>query len=142
LPAARVSLLSSPVQSLVSPRGWTGAFTGASGRQVSDGAVAQRSMEVTVSTTATSSALAAENRSLEIDGATLRCRRFGDGASGAPPLLCLQHFRGNLDNWDPALVDPLAADREVILLDNRGVGGRPVSFPTTSRTWPAMPCAS
>ena len=34
----------------------------------------------------------------------------------------LQHFRGNLDNWDPALVDRLAQDREVILLDNRGVG--------------------
>jgi pimeloyl-ACP methyl ester carboxylesterase len=39
-----------------------------------------------------------------------------------PPLLCLQHFRGNLDNWDPALVDGLARDREVILLGNRGVG--------------------
>jgi pimeloyl-ACP methyl ester carboxylesterase len=80
-------------------------------------------MEVTMSTTATGTALTAENRSLEIDGATLRYRRFGDSASGAPPLLCLQHFRGNLDNWDPALVDPLAADRDVILLDNRGVGG-------------------
>jgi pimeloyl-ACP methyl ester carboxylesterase len=76
-----------------------------------------------MSTTATGTALTAENRSLEIDGATLRYRRFGDSESTVPPLLCLQHFRGNLDNWDPALVDPLAADREVILLDNRGVGG-------------------
>jgi pimeloyl-ACP methyl ester carboxylesterase len=80
-------------------------------------------MEVTMSTTATATALTVENRSLEIDGATLRYRRFGESASGALPLLCLQHFRGNLDNWDPALVDLLAADREVILLDNRGVGG-------------------
>jgi pimeloyl-ACP methyl ester carboxylesterase len=78
--------------------------------------------EAIMSTTATGSALSAENRSLEIDGATLRYRRIGVGAS-APPLLCLQHFRGNLDNWDPALVDLLAADREVILLNNRGVGG-------------------
>jgi pimeloyl-ACP methyl ester carboxylesterase len=39
-----------------------------------------------------------------------------------PPLLCLQHFRGNLDNWDPRLVDRIAQDREVILLANRGVG--------------------
>jgi pimeloyl-ACP methyl ester carboxylesterase len=54
-------------------------------------------------------------------GATLVYRRFGDGASDTPPLLCLEHFRG-LDNWDPALVDRLAADREVILLDNCGVG--------------------
>ena len=34
----------------------------------------------------------------------------------------MQHFRGNLDNWDPALVDRLARDREVILLANSGVG--------------------
>lgn len=76
-----------------------------------------------MSTTATATAHTVENRSLEIDGATLRYRRLGESASGALPLLCLQHFRGNLDNWDPALVDLLAADREVILLDNRGVGG-------------------
>jgi pimeloyl-ACP methyl ester carboxylesterase len=91
--------------------------------EVSDRAIPQASMEVTMSTTATATALTVENRSLEIDGATLRYRRFGESASGALPLLCLQHFRGNLDNWDPALVDLLAADREVILLDNRGVGG-------------------
>ncbi len=63
------------------------------------------------------------NRSVEIDTATLVYRRLGDRTTDAPPLLCLQHFRGNLDNWDPALVDRLATDREVILLDNRGVGG-------------------
>ena len=66
--------------------------------------------------------LTAENRSIDIDGATLAYRRFGDANRDAAPLLCLQHFRGNLDNWDPALVDKLASDREVILLDNRGVG--------------------
>jgi pimeloyl-ACP methyl ester carboxylesterase len=76
-----------------------------------------------MSTTATGTTLTAENRSLEIDGATLRYRRFGDSEGGTPPLICLQHFRGNLDNWDPALLDSLAAGREVILLDNRGVGG-------------------
>jgi pimeloyl-ACP methyl ester carboxylesterase len=37
-------------------------------------------------------------------------------------LVFLQHFRGNLDNWDPALVDAIAAEREVILVDNVGVG--------------------
>ena len=34
----------------------------------------------------------------------------------------LQHFRGNLDYWDPALTDALAAEREVILVDYAGVG--------------------
>ena len=29
---------------------------------------------------------------------------------------------GNFDNWDPLLVDTIAAHREVILLDNTGVG--------------------
>jgi pimeloyl-ACP methyl ester carboxylesterase len=36
--------------------------------------------------------------------------------------LFLQHFRGNLDNWDCLLVDGIAGEREVILLDNSGVG--------------------
>jgi pimeloyl-ACP methyl ester carboxylesterase len=67
-------------------------------------------------------ALTAPNRSVEIDGATLVYRRFGNAETDAPPLLFLQHFRGNLDNWDPALVDRAAGDREVILLANRGVG--------------------
>jgi pimeloyl-ACP methyl ester carboxylesterase len=42
----------------------------------------------------------------------------------------LQHFRGNLENWDPALTDALAAEREVILVDYPGVGsstGQPSS---------------
>src|SRR5690348_15920431 len=68
------------------------------------------------------SQLTAENRSVEIDGATLVYRRFGNEQTDAPPLVCLQHFRGNLDFWDPILVDRIARDREVILLANRGVG--------------------
>jgi pimeloyl-ACP methyl ester carboxylesterase len=47
-------------------------------------------------------------------------RRFG--RLGELPLVMLQHYRGNLDNWDPALVDALAAEREVILVDYPGVG--------------------
>src|SRR5207245_274354 len=68
------------------------------------------------------SQLTAENRSIEVGGDTLVYRRFGNTQTNAPPLLCLQHFRGNLDFWDPALVDRIAQDREVILLANRGVG--------------------
>ncbi len=36
---------------------------------------------------------------------TYTYRRFGRGS--APPLLCLQHFTGTLDFWDPAVTDPL-----------------------------------
>ena len=37
---------------------------------------------------------------------------------------------GNLDNWDPALVDAIAAER-VVLLDNTGVGGSTGVVPRT-----------
>jgi len=47
-------------------------------------------------------------------------RRFGGGTG--IPLLCLQHFTGTLDNWDPAVTDPLALAREVILFENAGLG--------------------
>jgi pimeloyl-ACP methyl ester carboxylesterase len=47
-------------------------------------------------------------------------RRFGMG-SGLP-LLCLQHFTGTLDNWDPAVTDPLASGRELILFESAGLG--------------------
>ena len=74
--------------------------------------------------------LTAPNRTLEAaNGIAYAYRRFGNAARGVPPLLCLQHFRGNLDNWDPALVDRLARDREVILLDNRGVGASTGAVP-------------
>jgi pimeloyl-ACP methyl ester carboxylesterase len=45
------------------------------------------------------------------------------GGDGGVPLILLNHFRGNLDNWDPALVDALAVTRRVITFDNAGVGG-------------------
>lgn len=54
-------------------------------------------------------------------------RRFGSGPG--LPLLCLQHFTGTLDNWDPAVTDPLAAEREVILFENAGVGRSSGSAP-------------
>jgi pimeloyl-ACP methyl ester carboxylesterase len=56
-------------------------------------------------------------------------RRFGSG-SGLP-LLLLQHFTGTLDNWDPALTDALAAQRELILFDNAGIGRSSGAVPTT-----------
>jgi hypothetical protein len=63
------------------------------------------------------------NRTVDAaNGVTYAYRRLGESATGAPPLVLLQHFRGNLDNWDPALVDALAAIREVILVRQRRRG--------------------
>ncbi|MFF7884127.1 alpha/beta fold hydrolase [Streptomyces sp. NPDC020794] len=53
-----------------------------------------------------------------------------DGAG--VPLVLLQHFRGNLDNWDPALIDALAPARRVIAFDNAGVGGSSGTTPNTA----------
>jgi pimeloyl-ACP methyl ester carboxylesterase len=74
-------------------------------------------------TTGPGSQLTVANQSIRINGDSFVYRRFGNEQTDAPPLVFLQHFRGNLDSWDPALVDRLAKGREVILLDNRGVGG-------------------
>ena len=57
---------------------------------------------------------------VEAAGIEFAYRRFGRPAG--LPLVMLQHFRGNLDNWDPALTDALAAEREIILVDYPGVG--------------------
>ena len=53
------------------------------------------------------------------------------GGDGAVPLVLLQHFRGNLDSWDPALIDALARSRRVITFDNAGVGGSTGTTPDT-----------
>ena len=56
----------------------------------------------------------------------------GDGQSeDGLPLVLLQHFRGNLDNWDPALIDALATARRVVTFDNAGVGGSAGTTPGT-----------
>ncbi|HET6299787.1 MAG TPA: alpha/beta hydrolase [Kribbella sp.] len=57
---------------------------------------------------------------VEVDGVRFAYRRFGNPAG--TPIVLLQHFMGNLDNYDPAITDALALGREVILTDNAGVG--------------------
>jgi len=56
---------------------------------------------------------------------------YRDTGQGPVPLVLLQHFRGNLDNWDPALIDALAPTRRVVTFDNAGVGGSTGTTPDT-----------
>jgi pimeloyl-ACP methyl ester carboxylesterase len=56
---------------------------------------------------------------------------YRDAGNSAVPLVLLQHFRGNLDNWDPALIDALAAERRVITFDNVGVAATTGTTPNT-----------
>ncbi len=56
---------------------------------------------------------------------------YREAGQGTVPLVLLQHFRGNLDSWDPALIDALAATRRVVTFDNTGVGGSTGTTPGT-----------
>src|SRR6476646_11420086 len=82
-----------------------------------------------MSSTKTAGNTTAPTQFLQFKNHSYAYRRFGDG-SGLP-LLCLQHFTGTLDNWDPAVTDPLTSGREVILFDNAGVGRSTGDVPET-----------
>ena len=82
-----------------------------------------------MSSTRTANSTTAPTQFLEVKGNSYAYRRFGNG-SGLP-LLFLQHFTGTLDNWDPAVTDPLASGREIILFDNAGVGRSKGEVPET-----------
>ncbi len=84
---------------------------------------------MTATSTPSREYLTAPNRTVSAaNGIEYAYREVGEGA---PALVLLQHFRGNLDNWDPALVDALASDRRVVTFDNAGVGGSTGSTPST-----------
>jgi pimeloyl-ACP methyl ester carboxylesterase len=82
-----------------------------------------------MSTTTTASATTAPTELLRVKDETYAYRRIGGGFRR--PLLCLQHFTGTLDNWDPAVTDPLGDEREVILFDSAGIGRSTGTVPTT-----------
>ena len=64
------------------------------------------------------------------NGVRYAYRRFGNSGGGVPVVL-LQHFRGNLDNWDPALLDALAGERELIAFNNVGVASTDGTTPNS-----------
>jgi pimeloyl-ACP methyl ester carboxylesterase len=57
-----------------------------------------------------------------VEGSGIRFAYRKIGQLRGTPLVLLQHFSGNIDAWDPAVVNALAADRPVIAFDNAGVG--------------------
>jgi pimeloyl-ACP methyl ester carboxylesterase len=56
-------------------------------------------------------------------------RRFG--RPGGLPLLLVNYWAANMDDWDPKLTNGFAAEREVILFDNAGVAGSSGETPST-----------
>jgi pimeloyl-ACP methyl ester carboxylesterase len=74
----------------------------------------------------------AEAKSLTAEGSngiSYAYRRLGPREGR--PLVLLQHFRGNLENWDPDLIEALSASHDVIVFDNTGVGATTGATPTT-----------
>jgi len=61
----------------------------------------------------------AHTQFVEANGVRFAYRRFGQ--EGGTPLVFMQHFRGGMDHWDPAVTDGFAKNRPVILFDNAGV---------------------
>jgi pimeloyl-ACP methyl ester carboxylesterase len=82
-----------------------------------------------MSITTTAGATTAPTQFLRGKHETYAYRRVGGGIRR--PLICLQHFTGTLDNWDPSVTDPLGSDRDVILFDGAGVGRSTGTVPTT-----------
>ena len=81
----------------------------------------------------THTALTAPTQFVEAKGIRFAYRSFGRKAG--VPLIFNQHFIGNLDNWDPAALDGLSNEREVITFNNAGIASSTGEVPKTSQGW-------
>ena len=77
----------------------------------------------------TDTALTVPTRFVEAEGIRFAYRRWGK--SGGVPLVFLNYFSGNLDDWDPLVTDGFAANHDVVLFDNAGVGSSGGETPGT-----------
>ena len=68
-------------------------------------------------------------QTLDVNGTSFTYRELGP--RGGTPLVFLHHFTAVLDDWDPRVIDGVAAKRHVITFDNRGVGSTAGKVPHT-----------
>ena len=68
-------------------------------------------------------------QTIDVGGTSFSYRELGP--SGGVPVVFLTHLGAVLDNWDPRVVDGIAARHRVITFDNRGVGASGGSTPKT-----------
>jgi pimeloyl-ACP methyl ester carboxylesterase len=71
----------------------------------------------------------APTHTIDASGVTFAYRQLGPDTG--VPVVFLTHLAAVLDNWDPRVVDGIAAKHRVITFDNRGVGASNGSTPTT-----------
>jgi pimeloyl-ACP methyl ester carboxylesterase len=81
------------------------------------------------STAATMTSRTAPTRTIDVGGTPFAYRELGPRTG--VPVVFLHHFTAVLDDWDPRVIDGVAAKRHVIAFDNRGVGGSGGSVPHT-----------
>ena len=77
----------------------------------------------------TYTAITVPTQFVEANGIRFAYRRWGK--PGGIPLVFNQHFTGTLDNWDPAVLDGLTPEREVILFNNAGIASSTGEVPST-----------
>jgi pimeloyl-ACP methyl ester carboxylesterase len=71
----------------------------------------------------------AQTRTVTADGVTFAYRDLGPRTG--MPVIFITHLAAVLDNWDPRVVDGIAAKHRVITFDNRGVGASTGVTPKT-----------
>jgi pimeloyl-ACP methyl ester carboxylesterase len=71
----------------------------------------------------------APTETIDVGGTRFAYRRLG--ADTGVPVIFLHHLGAVLDNWDPRVIDGIAARHRVIVFDNRGIGASKGSTPTS-----------
>lgn len=71
----------------------------------------------------------AETKAIDVNGTKFTYRLLGP--EEGVPVLFLHHLTGVMDDWEPRVIDGIAASHPVIIFDNRGVGGTAGVAPTT-----------
>ncbi|KAK9237499.1 Alpha/Beta hydrolase protein [Lipomyces kononenkoae] len=75
----------------------------------------------------------AVDKFIEVKGTKYAYRLFG--TSSGIPLVFNIHFRGTMDHWDPDFINPLAATRPILLVDNSGIGRSGGTVPQSYKDW-------
>jgi len=73
----------------------------------------------------------AQTKTVDVAGTKFAYRELGPGAG--IPVIFLNHLAAEIDRWDPRIVDGIAAQRRVIVFDNRGIGGSEGATPNNVR---------
>src|SRR5215211_7642373 len=84
------------------------------------GGVPRRPAREETTMTVSSTYKDAPTEMVDVGGAKFAYRQLG--ADTGVPVIFLNHLGAVLDNWDPRVVDGIAAKHRVIVFDNRGIG--------------------